>query len=280
MKAIVDSRGWIYTIQQTTADWMPIYGAGNLINGGNQTNLTDEIRSRIATGVYIPGSALSEAALAEEFSVSRTPIREALKQLQTEGLVVVRPRVGSFVFAPSRLEVNELFEVKEILEGAAARLFANRGDIPELALLKENVRRSERAVAEDDLDLYVELVHEYHDLIMRGAGNSKLLHLYRTLMNQLLHSQFVHLTVRSSGRAPQSDHEHHSILDVIMARDGNTAERLMRDHVRASHNALMEILEFSGENNLLNAASTPAPQTLAGSGFEALAEQTEKEVFK
>ncbi|MEO4042128.1 GntR family transcriptional regulator [Hoeflea sp. CAU 1731] len=228
----------------------------------NQKTITDDIRSRIARGVYIPGSALSEAALAEEFEVSRTPIREALKQLQAEGLVVVRPRVGTFVFAPTRLEVNELFEVKEILEGAAARLFANRGNIPELELLKENVRKSEHAVANQDLDQYVELVHEYHDLIMRGAGNSKLMHLYHTLMNQLLHSQFVHLTVRSSGRAPQSDHEHHSILEVIEARDGNTAERLMRDHVRASHQALMEVLEFSGQGSLLNAASSPAPEAL------------------
>ena len=239
-------------------------------NSKGQKRITDEIRSRISRGVYVPSSGLSEAALAEEIGVSRTPIREALKQLETEGLVVVRPRVGTFVSAPSRREVNELFEVKEILEGAAARLFAMRGDIPELEELRENVQQSERAVAEGNLDRYVELVHQYHGLIMRGAGNSKLTQLYQTLMNQLLHSQFVHLTVRSSGRAPQSDREHHGILEVIEARDGATAERLMRDHVRASHAALMEVLEFSGENKL-NGAKHPAPSSLETPKDDAIA---------
>lgn len=229
------------------------------VKRGVQEQIAHELRKRIAHGDMLPGAALSETALAEEFGASRTPVREALKQLQTEGLVVIRPRVGTFVSAPSRLEINELFEVKEILEGAAARLFASRGNIPELDLLRDNVRRSEIAVANGDLDQYVELVHEYHGLIMRGAGNSKLLQHYQTLMNQLLYSRFVHLSVRKSGRAPQSDHEHQSVLRVIEARDGATAERLMRDHVRASHQALMEVLDFSGAGHRLSAANAPAP---------------------
>jgi len=234
------------------------------VNQGVQKQVAGALCERIARGDLLPGSALSETALAQEFGVSRTPIREALKQLQAERLVVIRPRVGTFVTAPSRLEVNELFEVKEILEGAAARLFAGRGEIPELELLRQNVKRSEAAIARGDLGAYEELVHEYHGLIMRGAGNSKLIQLYQTLMNQLLHSQFVHLTVRSSGRAPQSDREHQSILQVIEARDGATAERLMRDHVRASHQALMEVLHFSGEDHRLDgdsSASQAAPRS-------------------
>ena len=234
------------------------------MNQGVQKRVAGALRERIARGDLLPGSALSETALAQDFGVSRTPIREALKQLQAERLVVIRPRVGTFVTAPSRLEVNELFEVKEILEGAAARLFAGRGEIPELELLRQNVKRSEAAIVRGDLGAYEELVHEYHGLIMRGAGNSKLIQLYQTLMNQLLHSQFVHLTVRSSGRAPQSDREHQSILQVIEARDGATAERLMRDHVRASHQALMEVLHLSGEDHRLDgdsSASQAAPRS-------------------
>ena len=231
------------------------------IKRGVQERVAHELRNRIARGELTPGTALSETALAQEFGASRTPIREALKQLQTESLVVIKPRVGSFVSAPSRLEINELFEVKEILEGAAARLFANRGNIPELEQLRENVRRSETAVADGDLNQYVELVHEYHGLIMRGAGNSKLLQLYQALMNQLLYSQFVHLSVRRSGRAPQSDREHQSVLHVIEARDGATAERLMREHVRASHQALMDMLDFTGAEHRLNATDVPAPPT-------------------
>lgn len=224
---------------------------------GARERIASQLRNKITRGELVPGSAISETALAQEFGTSRTPVREALKQLQTERLVVIKPRVGTFVSAPSRLEINELFEVKEILEGAAARLFAMRGDVPELELLRENVKQSDLAIANNDLDRYVELVHEYHELIMRGAGNSQLLQLYKVLINQLLHSKFVHLTVRKSGRGPQSDREHQGVLQVIEARDGATAERLMREHVRASHQALMETLEFSGSDNRLNLAEPP-----------------------
>jgi DNA-binding GntR family transcriptional regulator len=218
---------------------------------GTREKIIDIIRERIASGSIAPGSLLSETALAEEFNASRTPVREALKQLETEGLVEIRSRVGTFVAAPTRLEINELFEVKEILEGAAARLFAARGNIPELALLRENVILSDAAIARGDLASYARLVHEYHDLILRGAGNSKLSALHKMLMNQMLHTQFVHLTVHKSGRAKQSDHEHHGVLDCIEARDSSTAERLMREHIRASHQALMEQLEFEGPEHRL-----------------------------
>ena len=130
------------------------------MNQGVQKRVAGALRERIARGDLLPGSALSETALAQDFGVSRTPIREALKQLQAERLVVIRPRVGTFVTAPSRLEVNELFEVKEILEGAAARLFAGRGEIPELELLRQNVKRSEAAIVRGDLGAYEELVQE------------------------------------------------------------------------------------------------------------------------
>ncbi|MFI6450912.1 GntR family transcriptional regulator [Streptosporangium amethystogenes] len=229
------------------------------VKRGAQARVAHQLRARITQGNLMPGAVLSESALAQEFGVSRTPIREALKQLQTEGMVVIKPRVGTFVSAPSRLEINELFEVKEILEGAAARLFAARGNIPELELLRENVRRSDEAVAAGDLDRFVALVHEYHDLIITGAGNSKLTQHYRTLMNQLLYSRFVHMSLRRSGRAPQSDHEHQSILQAIEARDGVTAERLMRDHVRASQQALMDVLNFDGAEHRLSGPTSPAP---------------------
>lgn len=218
---------------------------------GTREKIIEIIRKRIASGSIAPGSPLSETALAEEFNASRTPVREALKQLETEGLVEIRSRVGTFVAAPTRLEINELFEVKEILEGAAARLFAMRGNVPELALLRENVTQSEEAIGRGDLKTYERLVHEYHDLVLRGAGNSKLAALHKMLMNQMLHTQFVHLTIHKSGRARQSDHEHHRVLECIESRDGATAERLMREHIRAAHQALMEQLEFEGPEQRL-----------------------------
>jgi DNA-binding GntR family transcriptional regulator len=150
-----------------------------------QARVTERLREAIIHGTYAPGAALSEVALAEAFRTSRTPIREALKQLQVEGLVEIRPRVGTFVTEPSRREVVELFQLKEVLEGLAARLLAQRGRVPEIAQLEANLRESDRAVAAGDAERYAELVQEFHDLILRGADDGKLLGHYRTLMNQL-----------------------------------------------------------------------------------------------
>jgi DNA-binding GntR family transcriptional regulator len=211
-----------------------------------QTRVTDQVRALIIEGRLESGAALSEIALADDFGVSRTPVREALKQLQTEGLVVIRPRVGTFVTTPSRREINELFHLKELLEGSAARLLALRGSVPELDELRRNVERADEATAAG-VDGYAALVHEFHDLIIRGADNDKLAQHYRMMMNQLAYTRLVQTSLSKPGRLVESDAEHHHVLDIILAKDGNTAERVMREHVRASQEALLDSMAFPNE---------------------------------
>lgn len=208
-----------------------------------QGRVIQAIRERIINGELEPGASLSEIALAEVFGVSRTPVREALKQLQAEGLVEIRPRVGTFVTAPSRREIYELFEIKGVLEGAAARLLAQRGSVPELDLLKENLLQADSAVAAGDKERYAELVQEFHDLLVRGSDNLKLEGHYRTLMNQLAYQRLVKTSLARPGRPMASDTEHHHVVELIEAKDGDAAEQAMRDHVRASHRALMAGLD-------------------------------------
>ncbi len=212
-------------------------------NGSIQGRVIAEMRRRIIDGAIQPGALLSELALAEEFGVSRTPVREALKQLQTEGLVEIRPRVGTFVTTPSRREITELFEMKELLEGAAARLLSQRGRVPEIDLLEENLRQADAAVERGDRDRYAELVQEFHDLLIAGADNRKLEAHYRTLMNQLAYPRLVATSLSQPGRPMQSDREHHHVLDLIIEKDGDSAERVMREHVRASRRALLAGLD-------------------------------------
>ncbi|MGI5473072.1 GntR family transcriptional regulator [Streptomyces sp. CA-132043] len=204
-----------------------------------QARVADELRQMIISGELQPGSSLSEMTLSENFGVSRTPIREALKQLQIEGLVQVRPRVGTFVAVPSRREVTELFQMKELLEGAAARLLALRGRVPEVDRLQATMQEADEAVRAGDAERYAELVHEFHELIVIGADNSKLVAHYRTLMNQLAYTRLVRTSLAQPGRLSESDHEHHRVLDLILAKDGDGAERVMREHVRRSHQAVM-----------------------------------------
>ncbi|WP_327654433.1 GntR family transcriptional regulator [Streptomyces sp. NBC_00483] len=204
-----------------------------------QAKVAEELRRMIISGELPPRSSLSEMTLSQTFGVSRTPIREALKQLQIEGLVEVRPRVGTFVAVPSRREITELFQMKELLEGAAARLLAFRGNVPEVERLADNMSAADDAVRAGDSEQYEKLVHDFHELIMVGADNSKLEAHYRTLMNQLAYARLVRTSLSQPGRLTESDHEHHRVLDLIRARDGDGAERVMREHVRRSHQALM-----------------------------------------
>ena len=205
----------------------------------SRSRVAAELRRRIIAGEFSPAYNLSEIALAEEYEVSRTPVREALKQLQTEGLVQIRPRVGTFVTAPTRREIVELFDLKELLEGAAARLMAVRGDVPELELLRANVREADEVAAQGDAARYAELVADFHDLLIQGADNAKLRNHYDLLMNQLAYSRLVATSLSQPGRVMQSEAEHHRVLDLIAAKDGDSAEQVMREHVRASRRALL-----------------------------------------
>ncbi|MEW2403888.1 GntR family transcriptional regulator [Streptomyces sp. NPDC046862] len=223
-------------------------------SGSMQATVIAEMRRRIIKGDVEPGSSVSETALADEFGVSRTPVREALKQLQTEGLVEIRPRVGTFVTIPSRREITELFEMKELIEGAAARLLAQRGRVPEIDSLEQNLREADAAVEQDDRERYAALVQEFHDLLIVGSDNGKLQAHYRILMNQLAYSRLVNTSLSQPGRAIQSDREHHLVLELILAKDGDSAERVMREHVRASRSALLAGLPVDVQRKKAGAA--------------------------
>ena len=115
--------------------------------------------------------------------------------------------------------------------------------VPEIEQLEENLRQADQAVARDDRARYAELVQEFHDLLISGADNHKLEAHYRMLMNQLAYSRLVTTSLGQPSRPLQSDREHHHVLELIVAKDGDSAERVMREHVRASRQALLAGLQ-------------------------------------
>ena len=201
------------------------------------------LRDGIVEGRYPAGTSLSEVALSEELGTSRTPVREALKQLEGEGLVRIVPRVGTFVAEPSHRDVLELFVLKEVLEGLAARLLAQRGAVAEVELLERNVMESEQAVRRGDAAALRGLVAEFHELVVRGADSRKLQLTYRWHMNQLGMPRLVARTLGQPGRPERSVAEHRLVLERILAKDPHGAELAMRDHVRASERALAGSLD-------------------------------------
>jgi DNA-binding GntR family transcriptional regulator len=212
-----------------------------------QARVTGQLRSMISDGELPPRAVLSEVALSQAFGVSRTPVREALKHLAAEGLVEIVPRVGTFVAEATRREIVELFQVKEMLEGLAARLLAQRGPVDEVAEIRRNVEQSADAVREDDAEAYARLVAEFHDLIAVGAGNGKALAAYRLLMNQLAYGRLVRASLSRPGRLTRSVEEHRRILELIEAGDADGAEDAMRRHVRESAGEVLKALRAADE---------------------------------
>jgi DNA-binding GntR family transcriptional regulator len=182
-----------------------------------QSRVAAQIREGIVTGDYPAGAGLSEVTLSSELGVSRTPVREALKQLATEGLVEIVPRVGTFVATPTRRDVTELYGLKEIFEGCAAALLAPRGDGPAIA---------ELAACVTDGPLFAER-------LVAAADSAKLALTYRWHMNLLASHE-------PPNRGAQAMAELAVVLERLRARDAHGAEHAMRDHVRADLRALMQ----------------------------------------
>lgn len=207
------------------------------------TQVTNVLRNAIVTGELELGEKLSETALAQKLGVSRTPVREALKQLQQEGLVEIISRVGTCVTKPTEKEILELFILKESMEGLAAGLMAERGDIPEQTELHKALENMNEAVRNGNIDSYVEANDRFHDAILKGSGNSKLLYHFNLLINQLPYKRFVYITLRQPDRLEKSIEEHREIVKAIQRQDSQRAEQLMREHVKASGAKLVQIMK-------------------------------------
>ncbi|MCP3426974.1 GntR family transcriptional regulator [Rothia sp. AR01] len=210
--------------------------------------LLDALRRKVLSDDVELGVPLSEAQLAQEFDVSRTPIREALRQLQAEGLVEIRSKVGTFIREPDHREMAELFQIKGSLEGLAAGLLAQRGPVAELDALRANIEDSERAAAAGDAELYSRLVHEFHWTIVQGADNRKLVEHYSRLMNQLAYHRLVRTSLKQKGRIRASTGEHERVLERILDKDAARAEMIMRQHVAASASSTIHELAMQAES--------------------------------
>ena len=204
--------------------------------------VSDHGREAIVDGRYRAGFALSEVALSAELGVSRTPVREAFKQLESEGLIRIVPRVGTFVAAPTRRDLVELHELREVFAGLAAGLFARRGSVPELVALQDNVTASTTALRRGDHATCLDLERAFYDLIVEGSDSRKLALTYRWHQNQLARDRAAEHLLANPERITTAVAAQRRIAERINAKDAYGAEFEMRAHVRATLQVLMEQL--------------------------------------
>ncbi len=191
--------------------------------------IAGEIEELIFGGTYGDGARLDEAALAERFGVSRTPIREALQKLSLSGLVTQIPRRGVFVRQPGPVELMEMFEVMAELEAAAARLAALRISDAALADLRVANAKCQGAVEAQDHAAYYLENERFHQIIYEQSGNAFLraeaLRLHRRLR------PFRRQQLRLRGRLAQSMAEHEEIVAALTRGDAPAAADALRGHV-------------------------------------------------
>ncbi|HEY5720167.1 MAG TPA: GntR family transcriptional regulator, partial [Gammaproteobacteria bacterium] len=175
------------------------------------------------------GTRLDEASLAARFGVSRTPVREALNQLVSSGLVELRPRRGATVAAPGLKQLLEMFEVMAELEGLCGRLAARRMSEEERDLLQAAHDGSQVHVDHGDSDGYYEANVAFHEAIYAGCHNRFLAEQTRALRNRL--APYRRLQLRRVDRIAESNDEHAAVLRAIVDGDANEADRLLQSHV-------------------------------------------------
>jgi DNA-binding GntR family transcriptional regulator len=188
-----------------------------------------EIRSRITTGRLPLGARISDKQLAAELNVSRTPVREALVQLQSEGLVVMRPQSGTFVFDLTIEEVRDICATRAILEAGAIRLAAEAGSADPMARLGLLVGRAAIAVDDSDLVLCDELDCQFHEGIVAASGNAYLIRAYTGISDRL--RALRHRLPRERDRMARAIAQHRHIIDLWAAGRLDQATAEISSHV-------------------------------------------------
>ncbi len=187
--------------------------------------ILETIREAISKGQLKPGEKVAEPELAERFGISRTPIREAFRQLESEGYLTVIPRKGAVVTSLSERDVEEFYAIKSILEGYAASVAAEKLADKDIERLEGINDRLEKLAREGDVKTFFRVHNEFHDLFIRASGNEKLAELINQLMMKFNRLRLASLSL--PGRMEISVQEHKKIIDAFKRHAGEEADRLV-----------------------------------------------------
>lgn len=203
------------------------------------------LREAILSHVLPAGERLAEPQLAALFKRSRTPIREAILRLEWERLAERSVRRGFVVGGISREEVLEIYAVREVIDGLAARLAAE-GCLPsDLEQLRWLNRRLRKAGEERDYKLMLELNIEFHESIARASRNGLLLQFMRQIHDWV--RRFSDTTFSYRGRGAEAAKEHEALLEALARRDPDTAERIAREHMARARQVRIAMIQSSRE---------------------------------
>ena len=210
----------------------------------------ETLRDAIITQVLKPGERLMEIQLADEMGVSRTPVREAIRKLELEGLVVMVPRKGAYVAGVSMKDIHEVYEVRAALEMLAVSLAAERITDEELDALERQVLKESEAETsgntdENTLDNIVYIDTTFHDIIYQAAHNQRLVQFLNILQEQL--QRFRAASLSRPGRSKTALEEHKQIIEALAERNGELASKLAKEHIDNAETAMIFAMQESSK---------------------------------
>jgi DNA-binding GntR family transcriptional regulator len=206
------------------------------------TPIYQKLLAAIENGDLRPGDRLLETDLAERFGVSRTPVRETIRRLETDGLVAHKPRVGAMIRVLAQQEIVELYEMRIVLEATAAQMAAKHASKAEIHTLK-TLNAQMMQVATDPYKVAM-LNRKFHGCILSAARNRFLAQSHNSLSHALV--LLGKTTLESSDRVKDVVSQHDAIVEALKSGQPETADKIMRTHMEASLEHRLKALQLDG----------------------------------
>jgi len=210
----------------------------------------ESLREAIVSGVLEPGERLMEIQLAEELGVSRTPIREAMRKLELEGYIVMMPRRGTYVASMSIRDINEIFEIRTVLESLSSGLAAERITQEELERLQRLMLKISGYVKIGNMEKIVATDIEFHDVLYQAARNGRLVGIISNLRDQL--TRFRTLSMSFPGRLEATLEEHRNMVEAIAQGDVSAAQKAAEAHMEHSEQVLLQAIGSGGRKGMMS----------------------------
>jgi len=205
----------------------------------------DTMREAILQQVIKPGERLMECRLADDMGVSRTPIREAIRQLELDGYVIMVPRKGAYVAEISLRDIHEVYEIRAALEILASGLAAERATPQEIEQMEMCIFHEAEVLNTDDIIKTVEVDTELHNLIYKASRNDRLMATLNKLREQIYRMRVVSTSL--PGRRVKSLGYHRDLVEAISQRDVELAEKIAGEHMQLAEQSL--ILHFKNKHD-------------------------------
>jgi DNA-binding GntR family transcriptional regulator len=213
-------------LRRTTVIYQPDSSDKSSLRG----KVFNAVRESILEGKYKAGDVLRETVIANELNVSRTPVREAIRQLELEGLVQSIPNKETIVAGVSKEDVQDIFMIRNKLEGLAGRRAAERITQEEIEQMEEVLALTAFYIAKNDIDHINELDHKFHDIIYKATKSKILKHMLSDFHSYVQNTRKE--SIATPGRAKRLLEEHTGIYDAIRERNAEKVEMLITKHVQ------------------------------------------------